>query len=87
MIKHPQEQIIRRPAILRQDLAFEPIHFGQIGRLMVSSIKENASWVVQLEGHESQHDFDGKGAAVDKITVEEVRVGGGRVAVHGENVQ
>ena len=54
---------------------------------MVAAVEEQRAGVGDLPGGEGQHDFDGEGASVYEVTVEEVRVGGGGHAVEFPDVE
>ena len=68
------EQIVCLDVVLCLHFAFKSVHFVQLFGFMITSTHEEVLREADFPGEHEDDDFDRKRTAVDKVTIEHVRI-------------
>jgi hypothetical protein len=79
------KELVDSVVVLETAFALETVHAVHVVGLVVAAVEEEGLGVFPLVGVEEEGNFGGPGAAVNKVTVEEVAVCGGGEAVETED--
>mmetsp|Transcript_11238 Transcript_11238/g.21117 ORF Transcript_11238/g.21117 Transcript_11238/m.21117 type:complete len:338 (+) Transcript_11238:982-1995(+) len=85
--EHLAEDVRHLASVLCLYFALEPVNLVHALALVVASRKVKRVWIQALESEESENDLSTPGASIDKVSIEEVRIGLARHVIQLKNVQ